>query len=362
MLSRSFSSKLDKISNDLEMNPRDLLLVMFLESGVNPAAVNPNGRATGLIQFMPYTLKGMGLSSKDIATFGQKSAEEQLDYVKAYVQNHRALIGGRPFTSATQYYIANFYPLALQRWRGSDPIKNANVLVVDSRSKNPGERAAYKENKILDTDQDGKIIVSDITRILMRMEKTPKFQQTLRQFNAVAGNGVVSERHMKPAPGIMPTQESGSMLARFLNGIGHLLDNLSLASEDFPVRNKYGSKYPPNTYLISVYSDSDFSSKLEYSRILSIALEEELDSKSQIYTDGSDIEIQCSLNVEQNRGLEVMKEFCAALSDVFEYSTKAIGGIKVYNFITTEKEPRYQKLDIKLADINYRKFHLKFIK
>lgn len=361
MISRSFSSKLDKISDDLDMNPRDLLLVMYLESGVNPAAVNPNGRATGLIQFMPSTLKGMGLSKQDIATFGQKSAEEQLDYVKAYVQNHRALIGGRPFTSATQYYVANFYPLALQKWRGDDPIRNANVVVVDSKSRDPRERAAYKENRILDTDKDGVIKVSDITRILMQMERTPKFRQTLRQFNTVAGNGLVSERSMRKSA---PAQH-GSMLASFFKSINRLLDSLvapALASEENEMKiNKYGSEYPLNKYLISIDSDSDLSSKLEFSRVLSMALKEEIDSDSEIYTNGSDVNIQCMLSAEKNRGLEVLKEFCAAFSDVFEYSTKSIGGIKIYTFITPEKNSDYQKLDIKLADINYRKFHLKFI-
>ena len=275
MISKSFSSKLDKISDDLEMNPRDLLLVMFLESGVNPAAVNPNGRATGLIQFMPSTLKGMGLSNQEVATFGQKSAEEQLDYVKAYVQNHRPLIGGKPFTSATQYYVANFYPLALQKWRGDDPIRNANVVVVDSNSRDPRERAAYKANKILDTDKDGIIKVSDITRILMQMERTPKFQQTLRQFNTVAGNGMVSERSMRRRKA--PSDTGGSMLANFFKGISHLLDTLTASEENVMKINKYGSEYPLNKYLISIDSNSDFSSKLEFARVLSIALKEEID-------------------------------------------------------------------------------------
>jgi hypothetical protein len=358
MISNSFSYKLDKISNDLDMNPRDLLLVMFLESGVNPAAVNPNGGAAGLIQFMPNTLKGMGLSNQEVATFNQKSAEEQLDYVKAYVQNHRPLIGGRPFTSATQYYVANFYPLALQRWHGDDPIRNANVVVVDSRSSDPRERAAYNENKILDTDKDGIIKVSDITHILMQMERTPKFQQALAQFNTVAGNGTVSEINRRKNP--IYQNDSGSILARFFMGLEHLLDNL-IASKEHNI-NKYGAEYPTNKYLISIDSNSDVSAKLEFARILSIALKEEIDSHSNIFTNGSDVEIQTVINAEKNRGLEIIKEFCAALSNTFEYSTKSIGSIKIYTFVSPNIKSNYQELDIKLADINYRKFHLKFVK
>lgn len=40
--------------------------VITLESGWNPAAYNPSG-AVGLIQFMPQTLKGMGLLSPYVA-------------------------------------------------------------------------------------------------------------------------------------------------------------------------------------------------------------------------------------------------------------------------------------------------------
>ena len=229
MLNESFSLKLNKISNDLSMNPRDLLLVMFLESGVNPAAVNPNGKATGLIQFMPSTLRDMGLSSNEIRNFGKKSAEDQLDYVKQYVQAHRGLIGGKPFTSATQYYIANYYPIALQRWHGSSPIKNANVVVTRKNAKDPNERAAYSQNIGLDSNKDGVITVSDITTVLMNMERTPKFQQMLSQFNSIAGKGRVSERRSRRPIRRIP--EEKSMISMFLDKLMGLMDKLSMTSK-----------------------------------------------------------------------------------------------------------------------------------
>jgi hypothetical protein len=44
-----------------QIAPADLLLVWTAESGLNPAAVNPNGGAAGLNQMMPATLRGMGM-------------------------------------------------------------------------------------------------------------------------------------------------------------------------------------------------------------------------------------------------------------------------------------------------------------
>src|SRR6266404_53319 len=101
MPSRTFYTKLNNISEQLGMNPRDLLAVMFFESGVDPSRKNPHGGATGLIQFMPKTLEGLGV--KDVAGFADKSAEEQLDYVKRYIDGKRGIMGGKPFKSATQY-------------------------------------------------------------------------------------------------------------------------------------------------------------------------------------------------------------------------------------------------------------------
>jgi hypothetical protein len=354
MISSSFSTKLNDISQELGMNPRDLLLVIYLESGANPAARNPNGGATGLIQFMPSTLKGMGLSNQEIKTFGQKSAEDQLDYVKKYVEAHKSLLGGKPFTSATQYYVANFFPIALKKWNGDDPIKNANVVVVDSNSPNQNERAAYKANTILDYNKDGKITVGDLTNTLMNMEKSSGFQSMLSQFNRVAGNGTVSEK----SKGILQPQEPTQMLAdknipqQFINQINGFLD--SFAGEQKSDLIKSGS------YIILVNSDNDFPSKLEYARILSSALKEELNVASDIFTNGENVQIQCFIDTDHKKGKLVLKELCSAVADVFTYATKKIGSVKIHTEILLNNKPKYQKLDIKLAETNYRKFHLKF--
>lgn len=353
MISSSFSTKLNDISEELGMNPRDLLLVMYLESGANPAAKNPSG-ATGLIQFMPSTLKGMGLSDQEVKTFGQKTAEDQLDYVKKYVQAHKGLIGGKPFTSATQYYVANFFPIALKKWNGDDPIKNANVVVVDSNSLNQGERAAYKANPILDYNKDGKITVGDLTNVLMSMERSSGFQKMLSQFNRVAGNGVVSEK----AKGITQPQEPTQMLAEknisspLMNQINSFLDSFA-GKQDLDIIKS-------SSYLISINSNNDFTSKLEYARILSLALKEELNIQSDIFTNNTDVQIQCTIDTDSKKGELVLKELCCAVADAFSHATKKIGSVKINTEVFINNKSKYGKLDIKLAEVNYRKFHLKF--
>jgi hypothetical protein len=357
MISSSFSTKLNDISQELSMNPRDLLLVMYLESGANPNAVNksirdPEYQARGLIQFMPKTLQGMGMSKQDSLTFEQRPAEDQLDFVKKYVQSHRGLIGGKPFTSATQYYVANVWPIALKKWNGDDPVKNSNVVVLDSN--NPKEAGAYKANPILDYNKDGKITVGDLTNTLMSMEKSSGFQKMLSQFNRVAGNGEVSEK----AKGVSQPQESTQMLAEknipppLMNEINSFLDSFAGKQDSDIIKS--------SSYLISINSDNDFTSKLEYARILSLALKEELNIQSDIFTNNTDVQIQCAIDTDSKKGELVLKELCSAISDVFSDATKKIGSIKIDTKILLNNKSKYQKLDIKLAETNYRKFHLKF--
>lgn len=60
----AFLQKVRLICAKLGIEPDWLMFVMNSESGLNPAAYNPNGGASGLIQFMPDTAKGLGTRPK----------------------------------------------------------------------------------------------------------------------------------------------------------------------------------------------------------------------------------------------------------------------------------------------------------
>ena len=59
----TFIAKVKSISAKLLIEPDWLMAVMYKESGINEKAVNPNGGATGLIQFMPTTAKSLGTTT-----------------------------------------------------------------------------------------------------------------------------------------------------------------------------------------------------------------------------------------------------------------------------------------------------------
>ena len=61
-----FINRVNEISTILGINPDWLMLDMYHESGLDSTAVNSNGGATGLIQFMPATAAGLGTSTDEL--------------------------------------------------------------------------------------------------------------------------------------------------------------------------------------------------------------------------------------------------------------------------------------------------------
>ncbi|MCF7847052.1 MAG: lytic transglycosylase domain-containing protein [Candidatus Gracilibacteria bacterium] len=104
---REFSQKLDEICKNLGIQREHLVLVMQKESGINPQARNPNGGATGLIQFMPRTAEGLGTTVDALRIM---SGVEQLEYVEKYY----AAYAGK-LNSVADLYMATFYPYALNK-------------------------------------------------------------------------------------------------------------------------------------------------------------------------------------------------------------------------------------------------------
>jgi tape measure domain-containing protein len=84
-----FLQSVAKIAQSVGANPEDLLKTMLYETGgtLSPSARNKRTNATGLIQFMPATARGLGTN---IDALSQMSPQEQLVFVQKYLkQNSR---------------------------------------------------------------------------------------------------------------------------------------------------------------------------------------------------------------------------------------------------------------------------------
>jgi len=143
----NFDSKLQRVADSLGVDKAHLIAIMKAESGINPAAVNPQSNATGLIQFMPKTAQSLGTSVQELR---KMSAVDQLDYVYRYFK----MVGVKPGMDAGDLYMAVFMP----KYVGAPD----NTVLGQKRSSDRFSAAVYAQNSGLDKDRDGAITVSDV--------------------------------------------------------------------------------------------------------------------------------------------------------------------------------------------------------
>src|SRR5262249_2922896 len=154
-LSDRFFDKIKGVAANLGCDELDLLRVMMSESAVKATAHNPNGHASGLIQFMPSTLTGLGWAEGHEA-FRTLSAEEQLPYVQKSFPPYKHL--GLP--AAARLYQATFLPATLS-------LGSAPEIVICGRDAGP-HAFAYEPNKVFDANHDGSITVGELQAAIDR--------------------------------------------------------------------------------------------------------------------------------------------------------------------------------------------------
>lgn len=155
-----FVKEVIAVANRLGVPPLDLLTVMSFETGGTLSAkvrgpnVSGQGRATGLIQFMPGTARGLGTSSEALA---KMSRTEQLRYVEKYFAPHRGrlkdlrslystVFAGRPdapLTISDRYHTLGS---ALNRMRREHAPRAAQLL-RQAGSVDPADQADFDRDR-----------------------------------------------------------------------------------------------------------------------------------------------------------------------------------------------------------------------
>lgn len=135
-----FLRQMEGVAQRVGARPEDLMAVMALESGrtFSPSVRNADTGATGLIQFMPSTARGLGTTTSALA---QMTATEQLPYVERYLAPRRGHIGN----------LEGLYTSILYGSPQDDPSK-----VLWSRG-----TEAYGDNSGLDRNRDGRITAGE---------------------------------------------------------------------------------------------------------------------------------------------------------------------------------------------------------
>ena len=137
-VSGSFARKVHEIADDLHIEANWLMAVMAFETGYtfDPAVKNKAGSgATGLIQFMPSTARGLGTTTADLAKMG---ATEQLSYVHDYFRPYTYRMG-----TLEDAYLAVLWPAAVGK-PGSYVLFRRPTI-------------AYRQNRGLDVNANGLI-------------------------------------------------------------------------------------------------------------------------------------------------------------------------------------------------------------
>jgi Transglycosylase SLT domain len=143
----NFWTELQAIAKRLKTEPAWLLNVMASESLFDPEARNrlPGQTATGLLQFIEDTARGMGTTTEAIR---RMSPVEQLRFVEKYLTPFRGRLN-----SLADVYLAVF--------RGFI-VEGGDVTIIAPLDNSNKERRIYSLNRRLDFDGDNKITKGEL--------------------------------------------------------------------------------------------------------------------------------------------------------------------------------------------------------
>jgi hypothetical protein len=148
-VSATFRERVRWIADTLELSADDLMACMAWESGrtFSPSIKNMAGSgATGLIQFMPSTAKGLGTTTAKLAAM---TAEDQLNFVYKYFRPWKGKL-----KSLSDVYMAILWPKAVGK-------PDDYALFTGG--------VAYRQNAGLDTNKDGKVTKAETAAKLYAM-------------------------------------------------------------------------------------------------------------------------------------------------------------------------------------------------
>jgi hypothetical protein len=146
-----FIEAVNNVAQKYNIDANDLIGLMHSESGVNPQARNASG-ATGLIQFMPRTARGIGTSVE--ALYGMNRAQQMVWVDRYFAANRlpRGATAGNLYTSVFLPKYTNRPPnfVVARRGGANDAGDNANG-------------SWYTQNSGLDaTPADGAITIAEL--------------------------------------------------------------------------------------------------------------------------------------------------------------------------------------------------------
>lgn len=142
--SAEFLNKTAAIAKELGGNVNHLMAIMQFESGIDHRKINPLSNATGLIQFMPSTARGLGTSTSELLAM---SEIQQLDYVRKYLLPYKGKLN-----TIGDFYCSVLWPACVG--------KSDSYVLFTSPS------IQYRQNNGFDKNRDGIITKFEMTKLV----------------------------------------------------------------------------------------------------------------------------------------------------------------------------------------------------
>lgn len=169
---------------------------------------------------------------------------------------------------------------------------------------------------------------------------------------------------VQPPAGSIPATTRPTAPPSEVASLDQILENfvhmLSAAASDPTMKRLYKKALPNQDILIKIAAP-DYTSAVEFSRVLCSVLDEDLLSTSYTYTDGQEVEVECSIPGPATECLATVQQMTQAVVETFQDATAKIGGISIKAECIINKKSSYQPISLRTAGANYRKFLLKFV-
>lgn len=293
-----------------------------------------------------YNVGNITTSGKDYNYFDDLTTSEQVSPGKwekknlkyrAYNSLEEGVLDYLKFLSSKRYqnawqHIINPNPIAF-----SKELKRSGYYTANEAPYTAGITKLfnqYSKNKYNPAEKPVEDEYSDILAYLAKLEKkSPKVQPVIP----------VETKVIDPS-------------------INNLLEGYLRRIRQAELKDKklYKKFLPQQNILIQVKANNIIDAT-EFSRILCMALDEELLSRSCICTDHDHVEIDCCINGPEEECFNTVKQLTNSIADTFKNATFKIGNVNIETNIVMNKRSSYQVMSSKFASINYRKFLLKFV-
>lgn len=153
-----------------------------------------------------------------------------------------------------------------------------------------------------------------------------------------------------------PGKAPGGTITNIESLLGNFLRQVAAMDNS----RKLYKKYLPRHNATIAIEAKDRTSAIEFARLLSLALDEDLCANASVHGDQK-IEVECTIPGPEKECFAAIEQLASSLAEVFEDSTKKIGGVTVKTKVFTNKTSSYQPINISHVEIEHRKFLLKFV-